>query len=86
LDLLRNERSGIYEGELTERDHGLGQYSTDFIITGKDEFHNDVIQWIYKSAFPTSLGEISYSNRDAGEIETTFEFVFRRIETILLPL
>jgi hypothetical protein len=86
LDLLRNERSGIYEGELTEKDHGLGQYSTDFIITGKDEFHNDAIQWIYKSAFPTALGEISYSHRDSGEIETTFEFVFRRIETILLPL
>jgi hypothetical protein len=62
LDFLRNEKSGIYQGELTERDHGLGQYSTDFVITGKDEFHNDVIQWIYKSAFPTSLGEISYSH------------------------
>ena len=86
LDLLRNEKSGIYEGELTEKDKGLGQYTTDFIITAKDEFHNDVIQWIYKSAFPISLGEITYSHRDSGEIETTFEFAFRRIETILLPL
>ena len=86
LDLLRNEKSGIYEGELTEKDKGLGQYTTDFTITAKDEFHNDVIQWKYKSAFPISLGEINYNYRDASEIETTFEFVFRRIETILLPI
>jgi hypothetical protein len=86
LDILRNEKSGIYEAELTEKDKGLGKYSTDFILTARDEFHNEVIQWIYKSAFPVSLGEISYSHRDAGEIETTFEFAFRRIETNLLPL
>ncbi len=86
LDLMRNEKSGIYEEELTEKDHGLGQYSTDFIITGRDEYHNDVIQWIYKSAFPTTLGEINYNHRDAGEIESSFEFVFRRIETKLLEV
>ena len=86
LDLLRNEKSGIYEAELSEKDKGLGKYSTDFILTARDEFHGEVIQWIYKSAFPVSLGEISYSHRDAGEIETTFEFAFRRIETNLLPL
>ena len=86
LDLLRNEKSGIYEAELSDKDKGLGKYSTDFILTARDEFHNEVIQWIYKSAFPVSLGEISYSHRDSGEIETTFEFAFRRIETNLLPL
>lgn len=86
LDLLRNEKSGIYEAELTPKDKGLGKYSTDFVLTARDEFHNEVIQWIYKSAFPVSLGEISYSHRDGAEIETTFEFAFRRIETNLLPL
>ena len=86
LDLLRTERGGYYEHPEENKNIGLGQYSTDFTITAKDEYHNDVIQWVYKSAFPISLGEISYSYRDAGEIETSFEFVFRRIETVLLPL
>jgi hypothetical protein len=86
LDLLRNEKTGIFEHPEMEKDKGLGQYSTDFIITAKDEYHNDVIQWVYKSAFPVGLGEISYNYRDGGEIETTFEFVFRRIETNLIAL
>jgi hypothetical protein len=86
LDLLRNERSGLYDGEEYTKDLGLGSYTADFVVTAKDEFHNDVIEWIYKSAFPISLGDISYSNRDGGEIETTFQFVYRRVETNLLPL
>jgi hypothetical protein len=86
LELLRTERGGYYEHPEEERNVGLGQYSTDFIITAKDEYHNDVIQWTYKSAFPVGLGEINWSYRDGSELETTFEFAFRRIETILLPL
>lgn len=87
LDLLRNEKTGIYDGsEFYNKDMGLGKYSTDFILTAKDEFHNDVIQWTYKSAFPVGLGDITYNHRDAGEVETSFEFVFRRIETNLLKV
>jgi hypothetical protein len=87
LDLLRNEKTGIYDGELVyDKDMGLGKYSTDFILTAKDEFHNDIIQWTYKSAFPVGLGDIIYSYRDGAEIETSFEFVFRRVETNLLKV
>jgi len=87
LDLLRNEKTGIYGGdEIYKKDMGLGSYTSDFILTAKDEFHNDVIQWTYKTAFPIGLGEITYNHRDAGEIETSFEFVFRRIETNLLKV
>lgn len=87
LDLLRNEKTGIYDGELVyNKDMGLGKYSTDFVLTAKDEFHNDIIQWTYKTAFPISLGEIIYNHRDGSEIETSFEFVFRKIETNLLKV
>ena len=84
LDLMRNEKSGIYEHPETINDKGLGQYSTDFYIIGRDEFNKEVIQWVYKSAFPISLGQIDYNYRESEEIETNFEFVFRRMETILL--
>jgi hypothetical protein len=86
LELLRTERGGYYEYPEEEKNVGLGQYSSDFLLTAKDEYHNDVIQWIYKSAFPVSLGEINWNYRDGSELDTTFEFAFRRIETILLPL
>jgi hypothetical protein len=84
LNLMRDEETGIFSGTTLPKDNGLGRYSSDFILTAKDEFHNDVIQWTFKSAFPISLGEINYNYRDGAEIETTFKFVFRRIETILL--
>lgn len=51
-------------------------YQTDFTIYGKDEFDNNVIKFTYTKAFPVSLGSINYNYRDAGEIETTFEFAF----------
>lgn len=87
LDLLRNEKTGIYDGtEIYNKDMGLGRYSSDIILTAKDEFHNDIIQWTYKSAFPITLGEITYNYRDGSEVETNFEFVFRRIETNLLKV
>lgn len=84
LDLLRNQDTDIYSGTLTNSDKGLGQYSTDFEIVGKDEFNKDVIKWIYKTAFPTDLGEISYNYRTPNELETEMTFVFRSLETILL--
>lgn len=51
-------------------------YQTDFTIYGKDEFDNNVVKFTYTKAFPVSLGSINYNYRDAGEIETTFEFAF----------
>lgn len=84
LNLLRDEKEGYYQGELEDKDKGLGKYTADFVLTAKDDYHNDIIEWIYRSAFPVSLGDINYSYREADEIECNFTFVFRRIETNLL--
>lgn len=84
LDLLRGQQTEYYGGELEPKDKGLGKYTADFVLTAKDDYHNDIIEWTYKSAFPTTLGEINYSYRDAEEIDCSFSFVFRRIETNLL--
>lgn len=86
INLMRDEVTGIFSPELEQNNVGVGLYSSDFIITARDEFNSDVIKWIYKSAFPISLGDISFSDRESGEIETTFQFVFRKIETILMPV
>lgn len=86
INMMRDETTGIFVPKAEPKDVGVGLYSSDFILTAKDEFNKDVIQWIYKSAFPVSLGEITFSDRDSKEIETSFEFIFRSIETILLPI
>ena len=44
LQIMRNEESSIYDGEMFPKDAGLGQYSTDFVMTALDEFEQPVIQ------------------------------------------
>lgn len=85
LQILRDEKSTIFSGNMEINDVGLGRYSSDFTLTALDEFEKPVIQWVYKNAFPISLGELTYSHREAKEIETNFQFVFSRIETNLIP-
>lgn len=84
LNWLRNEKTGIFNGRVQPKDAGLGQYSTDFILQAKDEYHNTKIQWVYKSAFPIIQRGIEYNYRDGGEIESGFTFVYRSIETELI--
>lgn len=86
INWMRDEKSGIYSGKLLDKDKGLGQYSTTFMLVAKDEYHNDVIQWNYKGAFPTTQKGIEYNYRDAGEIESSFTFVFHKIESELISL
>lgn len=86
LNWMRDEKSGIYKGQVVKKDHGLGQYSTDFILTAKDEYHNDTIQWVYKSCFPILQKGIQYNYRDGGEIESSFSFVFKSVESELISL
>jgi hypothetical protein len=84
LQVMRNEQSSIYSGEILPKDAGLGQYSADFIMTALDEFEQPIIQWMFKDGFPVSIGELVYNYRDAKELETSFQFVFDRIETNLI--
>jgi len=59
-------------------------YQTDFTVYGKDEFDNNVIQFTFTKAFPVSLGNIEYSYREPGEMETTFEFAFSQFFASLI--
>jgi hypothetical protein len=85
LQILRDEKSSIFSGNILENDVGLGRYSSDFKLIALDEFEKPVIEWTYKNAFPISLGELSYNHREPKELETSFQFVFSRIETNLIP-
>jgi len=59
-------------------------YKATFTLYGLDEYNNKIIQFDFTRAFPVSLGEISYSYRDAAQIDTSFEFAFDQLITRLL--
>lgn len=89
LNALRSAQDGLYKTAVRQEskfsNHMLFKdYSTDICVYAKDEYHVDIVKWTYKHAFPTNLGEISYNYRNAGEIETSFDFVFTELECELL--
>lgn len=59
-------------------------YQADITLYAKDEFDKNKVKFVYTKAFPVNLGGIDFSYRDAGEIETTFEFAFSQLKVELL--
>jgi hypothetical protein len=89
LNALYNAQDGEYASSLVCSNNNLKngilkEYSTDITIVGKDEFNNDVIKWIYKSAFPTTLDGINYNHRQSEEIESSFTFAFSELYCLLI--
>lgn len=94
LDLLNNARTGEFDKEQliedTVRDKtnsanaNYFKYRSNFSIFALDEYDKRIIEFKYINAFPTALGGIDFSNRDAGEIETNFSFNFSQLEVLLV--
>lgn len=98
LNLLNDEKSSIYDGEnlknkvkispsnrnFTKSSNPPVEYQTDITLYGKDEYDNNVIKFLYKNAFPVSLGNIDFNYRTATQIDTTFEFAFSQLNVDLL--
>ena len=62
----------------------LRDYSTDFSLYGLNEYNKKIVQFDYKTAFPTTLGEINYDYQDAAEISSSFTFSFSQLQVVLL--
>lgn len=58
----------------------MTDFTSSFVIYGLDEYNNKIISFKYTHAFPTQIGEISYSNQDSSEIISNVGFVFNRLE------
>jgi len=97
LNLLNDQQQSIYDANQDVPDGTIynssgklatslqpQSYQTDFTVYGKDEFDNNVIKFTYTKAFPVSLGNIDYSYREPGEMETTFEFAFSQFFASLI--
>lgn len=84
LQLFNDERTSKYDSPLPNDTGSLKNYETTISIFGLDEYNNRVIEFKYYHAFPTSLGGITYSDRDPNELESSFEYTYHQFEAILI--
>ena len=84
LQLFNDERKGFYNSRLDDDKGEIKNYETNLTIYGLDEYNNRIIQFNFYHAFPVSLGGITYSDRDPGELESFFEYSYHQFESILL--
>lgn len=88
LDLINNSTEGTFNyNNLIGTDNiakKTTQYQSNITVYGLDEYNNKKIQFDYLHAFITGLGDLTYSYREAGEIESSFTFAFGQLETKLL--
>ena len=74
----------IYDNKLPVLKNAVNKYTSQFSIFSLDEFNNKIVSFTYTNAFPTSLGEINFSNQDASEINCTVTFAFNQLNVDLL--
>lgn len=74
----RREEQNAYDANL------LLDYQTDVSLYGLDEYNKKIIEFKYTKAFPTKLGDITYSYREDGELESSFSFSFSQMIVNLL--
>ncbi len=84
LNLMHDEKEGLYDASGLARDEFFKSYQTDLTLYGLDEFDNRRIQWTYTKAFPTNLGSIDYSYRDGSESVSSMTFVYSQLHTKLI--
>jgi len=87
LNILNDAETGIYDPKnLTNRPaelknikpsiDSIAEYSTDISIFLLDEYDKQVVEFVFKKAFPTSLGGMNLNYRTSDEIETSFTFAY----------
>ena len=84
LDLMHDEKEGLYDASDLVSDEDFKNYQTDMTLYGLDEFNNERIQFTYTKAFPVTIGSIDYNYRTADEITSSMTFVYSQIHSKLI--
>lgn len=89
LNFMNDASTGLYDtGDLASSTSNIvqpnakglySQYKATVSIFGLDEYNKRVIEFKYTDAFPTNLGNISYSYRDADELESSFTLNYSQL-------
>lgn len=88
LDIINDDLNSEfnYEREINDSKHSPGgrqpYYTSTMNMYALDEYNNKAAKWTFFGCFPTVLGGIDYSKRDAAIIVSsfTFEFSFLKME------
>ena len=86
LNLLHNEKTGVFDSRQLVPTDKFDEYQTDIIITALDEYDNSVASFQYVKAFPTTIGDLNFNYRDSGEIECQFTFVYSQLYINLVDI
>lgn len=84
LDLMHDEKKGVFDGSGYASDTSFENYITDLTVYGLDEYDNKKIKFTYVKCFPTALGSINFSYRDTNEAESSFTFVYSQLHCELM--
>ena len=84
LNSFNDGKKGLYNAPIPSNGF-MPDYQTTISIYGKDEFNKNVIKFNFYHCFPVSIGGIGYSDRDAGEMESSFQYAYHQFEAELLP-
>lgn len=86
LNLLQDEKTGIFDQRDLISNDGFSQYQTEFIITALDEYNNKIANFTYTKAFPVGLGDLTFDYRSGDEMECSFDFVYSQLYINLLKV
>jgi hypothetical protein len=86
LNLLHDQKTGLYNQQAIPVDKNFNDYMTDITIYGLDEFGKKRIKFIYKKAFITSVDEIEFDQKgsEGEEIVSGFTFLYSQLHTELV--
>jgi hypothetical protein len=84
LNSFNEGKTGLFNSPI-KSDGFMDEYQTTISIYGKDEYNKNVIKFNFYHCFPVLLGGINYSDRDAGEMESSFQYAYHQFDVELLP-
>ena len=86
LNLLHDQKTGVYNQQNLPVDAAFNDYMTDITIFGLDEFNKKRIKFVYKKAFLTSVDEITYNKQgtEGEEIVSGFTMLYSQLQTELV--
>lgn len=86
LNLLNDQKTGVYNQSNSIIDGNHQDYQTDLTIYALDENNRKRVKFTYTKAFPTSVDELEYDEQATGEMEINsgFTFVYSQLLTELI--
>jgi hypothetical protein len=86
LNLLHDQKTGVYNQGNIPVDGNFNDYMVDMTIYGLDEYGKKRIKFVYKKAFPTTLNELKFNQQgsEGAELVSGFTFLYSQMHVELV--